>query len=204
MTTTNNSFRYETDAQGYITNVFFGCMSGNCKEFVGLPSEHGYQSWTEWADNECINAWKIEGSTLVHDENREAELLALYEEQSETNRILSKGELLQELLPFANGTGSKNGSARIGNLIIEWGTTTLTSGSVVNSGGVYFASRSVALGNVYAYNPCVIVGFTGSYDDLVRVESYGVSTTSFSVAMRLSKASVQRTIQWFAIGVAAE
>lgn len=67
--------RYKTDANGYITEVFFGCYGNGCKEYTGtIPN--GYKDLNEWSTNALINAYYIneEGNlTLDSDKLRELE-----------------------------------------------------------------------------------------------------------------------------------
>ena len=65
--------RYEIDNNNYIVNVYFGCYGTNCKEYTGTIPE-SYETLALWAENEVVNAWKIENGNLVYDANRAAEL----------------------------------------------------------------------------------------------------------------------------------
>lgn len=68
--------RYEL-SNGYISKVFFGCHSGNCKLYSGtIPS--GYNSLEEWADKANIRAYKIVSGNLVYDSAKDAELQKEY------------------------------------------------------------------------------------------------------------------------------
>lgn len=74
--------RYETDVNGYITCVVWGCYTPGSTEYNGeIPA--GYSTLVEWADNACINAYYIDkNGNLVLDAEREAELKIIYEQQA--------------------------------------------------------------------------------------------------------------------------
>lgn len=74
--------RYETDLNGYITCVFWGCNSGFCTEYTGeVPV--GYSSLAEWEAYATINAYYIDGDgNLVLDAEKEAELEILAAQQA--------------------------------------------------------------------------------------------------------------------------
>ena len=68
-----NMMRYDLDEEGYILNVFFGCMSGTCAGYEGTIPE-GYETLVEWADNANIRAYKVIDGNLAYDSVRDAQL----------------------------------------------------------------------------------------------------------------------------------
>ena len=87
--------RYELDSNGYVTTVLWGCNTGKCAKYTGsIPV--GYNSLREWADNACINAYRITGSgNLLLDPAREAALKAEYEQQAIDNAPVSHKEFVE-------------------------------------------------------------------------------------------------------------
>ena len=77
--------RYKTDANGYITEVFFGCYGNGCKEYTGtIPN--GYTDLNEWSENALINAYYIdENGNLVLDASKLAELETKIEQDTIDN-----------------------------------------------------------------------------------------------------------------------
>lgn len=198
------SFRYTEDEDGWITGVYFGCMSGNCYEFIGNPTDYGYLTWEEWADNVCLNAWRVtigeDGYQLHHDASREEELLALYEQRKEENKIITKGALESDIFNLVTRSGSREGMASIGNLAFEWGTVSVTSGDTL-ANETYSGSAGVKFTRVFSQVPGILTSFGGSYQDLRSVSYYSASKTGFSVAVRLAAPNTTRTVQWLAVGI---
>ena len=103
--------RYETDINGYITCIFWGCNSGKCKEYTGaIPT--GYTSLAEWEANAVINAYYIDSNgNLVHDAEREEELNLLAAQQAVDNapvlrkEIYGQQEALESQYLKASATG---------------------------------------------------------------------------------------------------
>lgn len=76
--------RYILDDLGYIEEVSFGgiieCNNKTCIEYTGtIPS--GYDSLIAWVEKANIRAYKIIGGNLTYDEEKDAELQALYREE---------------------------------------------------------------------------------------------------------------------------
>lgn len=84
--------RYELDNEGYILNVFFGCISGSCIEYTGTIPD-GYDSLGEWAENANIRAYKLVDGNLAFDATRDAILQAEYEKEADDNRTVVYKEI---------------------------------------------------------------------------------------------------------------
>lgn len=78
--------RYDIDAEGYITDVYFNCNSGTCVEYTGTIPD-SYSSLEEWAEKACIRAYKIVEGNLVFDENKYNELQEIWEIEEEENTL---------------------------------------------------------------------------------------------------------------------
>ena len=87
-----NMMRYDLDDEGYILNVYFGCMSGTCTGYEGEVPED-YETLVEWADNANIRAYKIVDGNLAYDSARDAELKAQYEQDEIDNSCVTHKEL---------------------------------------------------------------------------------------------------------------
>lgn len=78
--------RYILDDSGYIEEVTFGamieCNNKGCTEYTGTIPD-GYTSLVEWSDNANIRAYKIVDGNLTFDADRDAELQAEWESQTE-------------------------------------------------------------------------------------------------------------------------
>lgn len=81
--------RYEIDNENYIVNVYFGCYGTECKEYTGEIPE-GYETLPLWAENANIRAYKLEDGNLIYDENRDRELQAKYELETEQNKCATQ------------------------------------------------------------------------------------------------------------------
>ena len=79
--------RYILDDKGYIDSVSctpYNCKDKSCQEYTGtIPT--GYSSFTEWATNANIRAYKIVNGNLVFDEKREEELKTQWKREEEAN-----------------------------------------------------------------------------------------------------------------------
>ena len=87
--------RYETDINGYITCILWGCNSGSCKEYTGIiPS--GYSSLADWEAKATINAWYINSSgNLVLDSAREKRIKSEAEQQAIDNAPVYRKDLFE-------------------------------------------------------------------------------------------------------------
>lgn len=94
---------------------------------------------------------------------------------------------------------NSSGSVVIGNLAIEWGQKSITTGSS-SAGGTYGGSASIDFTYTYAYNPQVMLTWAGNYGNQVSLNVYSVSTTGATVYGRTNEANSDRTIRWLAIG----
>lgn len=86
--------RYELDANGYITNVFFGCASGTCGAYEGeVPN--GYADLEDWYESNCniLNAWFISDGNLEYDAARAASLQEIYELEEDENGLVHRYEI---------------------------------------------------------------------------------------------------------------
>lgn len=200
----NVSFRYTTDQDGWITGVYFGCMSGNCSEFIGDSTDYGYPTWKDWADSVCLNAWRVTVAAdvyqLHHDAEREESLLALYEQQKEANSPVTKDLLENGLFNLVAREDSQEGTFSIGNLAIEWGLVEVTSGNEEKEGS-YGGSADVVFSRVFAKPPGIVTSFSGSYSNQLSTSCFGVDTSGFKAAVRLTDANSTRKIQWLAVGI---
>lgn len=194
-------FRYKTDSEGYITDVFFGCTSESCKGFSDDPNLYGYNTWEEWASNEIINAWKIVNFTLVRDKEREARILARWKEEERQNETITR-RLLSDILFDISDFGSRIGSVRVGNLGIEWGLAEVTSGTS-GTDGVYTGNVNVVFDNKYKAVPGVTTSWAGKYANQISTSSFETTTSGCGIAGRMTDPSSTRKIQWIAIGILA-
>lgn len=142
-----NKMRYETDEQGYLTKVNFGCLTGSCQIYEGLTPE-GYYELEDWYESNCttIKAWKIVNGNLVHDENRENELQIQFEIEAEKNALAthdwvrnqsSKASqvVIDEFTNNVTGTSllilEDSGDYEIPNMVIE--SETITECTAISS-----------------------------------------------------------------------
>lgn len=86
--------RYELNADGYISKVFFGCQSGSCTEYTGtIPSD--YETLEEWeeAEENKLGAWKIVDGNLLYDPVKYSRLQKIYEQEQYDNSPVTNKEL---------------------------------------------------------------------------------------------------------------
>ena len=84
--------RYDLDEEGYILNVYFGCLSGTCTGYEGEVPE-GYESLEEWADTANIRAYKVVDGNLAYDSARDAKLREQYEQDEKDNSCVVHKDL---------------------------------------------------------------------------------------------------------------
>ncbi len=81
--------RYKINNEGYIIEVFFNCYIGDCNEYTGTIPD-GYETLLEWSEKANIQAYKIVDGNLVYDENRDKELQAVFELETNNNSYATK------------------------------------------------------------------------------------------------------------------
>lgn len=200
----NVSFRYTRDEEGYIKDVYFGCTSGNCFEFIGDSTDYGYPTWDAWVNSVHLNAWRVtmtEGVyQLHHDASREASLKALHKKQKEENKPVTKSSLENDIFDFVARQAWRRGTACIGNLAFEWGYVEVTTGDEEKEGS-YGGHSDVAFSRVFAETPGIVTSFSGMYTNQISTSSYDADGTGFKASARLSTPNSTRTVQWIAIGI---
>ena len=96
-------------------------------------------------------------------------------------------------------TDDDTGSIILGNMLIQWGYESITTGSTATS-GLYAGSVAVKFKNAYKNNPCVMTTWKGNYANQHSIGTQGLSTTGVTLVGRTSTATSDRTIRWLAIG----
>ena len=96
-------------------------------------------------------------------------------------------------------TDDDAGSIILGNMLIQWGYVTITTGSTVLS-GLYAGAESIKFKNAYKNNPCVMTTWKGNYANQHSISTSGLSTTGVTLTGRTSTDNSSRTIRWLAIG----
>lgn len=92
--------RIELDVNGYVSGLFWGCMSGNCMEYAGkVPA--GYSSLYQWAEEAEIKAYYLDvNGDLTLDHSRQLALEELYAAQEADNKQVVWKDLNEALEPL--------------------------------------------------------------------------------------------------------
>lgn len=92
--------RIELDANGYVLNIFWGCMTGECIEYKGeIPA--GYSSLYQWANEAEIKAYYLDiNGNLVLDYARQLALEELYAAQEADHKPVVWKDLNTALEPL--------------------------------------------------------------------------------------------------------
>lgn len=116
--------RIELDANGYVLNIFWGCMTGECIEYKGkIPA--GYSSLYQWANEAEIKAYYLDiNGNLVLDYARQLALEELYAVQERDNKPVLWKNLSEALEPLI---GNYTEMTAIGGCVI-----TTDARSIVN------------------------------------------------------------------------
>lgn len=105
--------------------------------------------------------------------------------------------------PSFSGLGNNEGSVVLGDLVIEWGVVSITSGSSGGTAGsvtMYLGQANVTFTNTFAYQPSISLTWSGNYVNQVAVYTTNTSTTGFTVMGRMLSANSTRSVRWLAIG----
>ena len=107
--------RYELDANGYVSSVYWGCNSGSCKVYTGIVPI-GYDDLNDWSENAIINAYYIsEEGDLILDSERLIEL----EDQIEQDYIDNMPILYKDLYGTNNVLDDQYQKVTAEGLVIE-------------------------------------------------------------------------------------
>lgn len=92
--------RLELDANGYVSGLFWGCMTGECIEYTGeIPA--GYSSLYQWAEEAEIKAYYLDSNgNLTLDYARQQALEELYKAQEADNKPVVWKDLSTALEPL--------------------------------------------------------------------------------------------------------
>lgn len=115
--------------------------------------------------------------------------------------LLGSGNISVE--PVFSGLANNAGSVVLGDLVIEWGTVSITSGSSGGTAGgvtLYAGQTNVTYTNTFAYYPSVSLAWSGNYVNQVALATLNTSNTGFTVVGRLLSANSARSVRWLAIG----
>lgn len=140
--------RYELDNEGYVLNVYFGCISGSCIEYTGnIPD--GYDCLGTWAENANIRAYKLVDGNLAFDAARDAELQNQYNAENEQNRCLTKKDLYK-----INEKINQNDTS-----LKEQYQTSSARGKIVKLNNANALSPNILINNIscYEYNKIKLI-----------------------------------------------
>jgi hypothetical protein len=99
-------------------------------------------------------------------------------------------------------SGSRKGVLQIGNMVIAFGTASITTGTEATN-NMYSGSTDISFGVTFAKTPAILTNWSGSYANMHSTGASNASTTGASVWGRTATASSTRDIQWVAIGAIA-
>lgn len=102
-----------------------------------------------------------------------------------------------------SGVADNQGSVVIGDLVMEWGLVSITTGSSgTTTGGLtqYLGTAQVTFTNTFAYKPNVTLTWAANYNNQSVLNTYDVTTTGFYAYGRTLTGSTTRNIRWIAIG----
>lgn len=122
------------------------------------------------------------------------------------NSILGSGNISisgSGVTPSFSGLANNKGSVVLGDLVIEWGVESITSGSSGGTAGgvtLYLGQTNVTFANTFAYYPSISLTWSGNYVNQVAVYATNSSTTGFTVMGRMLTANSTRSVRWLAIG----
>ena len=107
----------------------------------------------------------------------------------------------QSPLTAWDSVGSKKGVVVVGDLLIQYDTVSVTTGTNL-SNGVYTGHTSVVFDTNYPfkYTPVVQLTWEGNYTTQDSLSAVNASTTDFDCYARTKTASQTRTVKWLAIG----
>lgn len=118
---------------------------------------------------------------------------------STITQFLSKKGTWETPSPEFSSIGDDQGVVVFGDLLIQWGSKSITTGSSASNSG-YHGSASVTFPQEYKYDPTVLTTWKGNYTNQISTFTSGLSTTGVTLYGRTTNASQTRTIRWLAIG----
>lgn len=120
---------------------------------------------------------------------------------STITQFLSKKGTWETPGPTFSGVADDQGVVVFGDLLIQWGSKSITTGSTVGNGG-YSGSANVTFSSSYTYKyaPAVLTTWKGNYTNQISTFTSGLSTTGVTLYGKTTNSSQTRTIRWLAIG----
>lgn len=101
-----------------------------------------------------------------------------------------------------NHNGAGTGVIVIGDMCIEFGQVSITSGTEAAQ-SMYTGSSAITFTKKFKNAPCVIASWKGRYNNMHSCGALNTSQTGATIWGKTSTASSTREIQWIAIGALA-